>query len=1242
MCIQFFTTEAVEVHQIRAHAARASHTHTYATGPRHGLVRFEDTDGVPGSILARADVFNEGSFFGLPYKHPMNIPDTPWWYPNVPAVMRTDRRGNPVAVNETWLSGGWGIHRPDCLLENDWNAFSCPSGTSYRRLVIESMDPDHEIRRVSPVALSSSDGYTDLLNGQMDHGWCFSYTCLKRLMTFAAPVAMGTEYTVHFAATNPQKMRITLAHAAAGENLIVKIYYQKSQRLNVFVGDKFVEDINMFEGQMRKQLVRSGKLASNCEQSSKTCYDRQVLDMQTPCKLVNADGVARDGTLGVTCDTSSSVHGANTFNRAASTLEILVGQHGLDEYIDIVTMPTVQMTMTVSASVESFYEIKDAFISSIAGVLGIDVNRIAIVDVVPGNARRRRSLAAAQPLPARRLLSGEASVDMEVLPEAEVSIADAVVWEDAGKVNVTVTRSVNPYPGVAVTIRSVAGNGTATAGVHFSLISMVVKFLQTESTKTVAIPVHSIPGFSPTNLTFAVRISHAENASIADSSASVTIRNVHCPQPGVPSLSATASPQKTSTSISVHWSAPQWTNPPFAEWAAILEYQVQKAVVLSSGAAVPEQDWSSVLQSPGAQSAVTVSSLEVYTMYKFRVRGRTIKGWTEWSAVSGGIRSLASCGDGKRHASEECDDGNAADADGCSRECVIETGYSCAGGGASSADSCESGCGDVKTATEECDDGGSGGDAEDGCKSCRLQVGWTCASNDNEQVTSGCSTTCGDGIKAGTEECDTNGTVGHGCNADCTLQSDAVCVEDEDLLSHCRLCGNALREEGEVCDAGSGDAALGCQDCSEVTAGWSCSGGSYTLPDQCVAGPATPSAPLATSETETSISWQWSAADGHGLPVSSYEFEYDVINATGTLRQAPVTVTKTEFTTLGLGASDTVSARVKACNAAGCSLFSVFSGPAAVRPPSAAAQLTSIADIIQAADPAALTAGTNLSLTTPIDVEAPPPEPEAPPESPELNMTEVLAAAARLAQMNGSIVLEGTPPSVETPAPVVATTTPTPTTPTPTATSVGSTTPTPTATSVESTTPTPATAEANSVVVRLVVGLPITLVEFTPVVRLNFRTGIAAAAKVQVWRVSIVNVTTVRSRRAGRSRQLLAEGLEVAVDIAAANATAATDVAAQLTPETVSAGLASNGLAGATLVQLPACSVCTQASTSSEKYAVERLITRFEVENQVLLESGQGVTIPAGALSESVTIGVRVTAAPALPGHQIMEGVKRM
>lgn len=64
-------------------------------------------------------------------------------------------------------------------------------------LVIESMDADTEVRRLSPVALSA-DGYTNLLNGPQDHGWCFGYTCQERISTFYAIVATQRNYTLYF------------------------------------------------------------------------------------------------------------------------------------------------------------------------------------------------------------------------------------------------------------------------------------------------------------------------------------------------------------------------------------------------------------------------------------------------------------------------------------------------------------------------------------------------------------------------------------------------------------------------------------------------------------------------------------------------------------------------------------------------------------------------------------------------------------------------------------------------------------------------------------------------------------------------------------------------------------------------------------------------------------------------------------------------------------------------------------
>ena len=46
------------------------------------------------------------------------------------------------------------------------------------------------------------------------------------------------------------------------------------------------------------------------------------------------------------------------------------------------------------------------------------------------------------------------------------------------------------------------------------------------------------------------------------------------------------------------------------------------------------------------------------------------------------------CGDARNDGLKECDDGNLLDYDGCSAECVIETGYECANGGLGTRDTC--------------------------------------------------------------------------------------------------------------------------------------------------------------------------------------------------------------------------------------------------------------------------------------------------------------------------------------------------------------------------------------------------------------------------------------------------------------------------------------------------------------------------------------------------------------------------
>ncbi len=86
------------------------------------------------------------------------------------------------------------------------------------------------------------------------------------------------------------------------------------------------------------------------------------------------------------------------------------------------------------------------------------------------------------------------------------------------------------------------------------------------------------------------------------------------------------------------------------------------------------------------------------------------------------------CGDSFRTYPEECDDGNTVSGDGCSADCKVEIGYSCTGGSYknSAADVCTayttSVCGDgIVSGTEECDDMNTANG--DGCSStCRLEA----------------------------------------------------------------------------------------------------------------------------------------------------------------------------------------------------------------------------------------------------------------------------------------------------------------------------------------------------------------------------------------------------------------------------------------------------------------------------------------------------------------------------------------
>ena len=113
--------------------------------------------------------------------------------------------------------------------------------------------------------------------------------------------------------------------------------------------------------------------------------------------------------------------------------------------------------------------------------------------------------------------------------------------------------------------------------------------------------------------------------------------------------------------------------------------------------------------------------------------------------------------------SEDCDDGNTVDGDGCSLTGTMELGWECTNEwGKPSA--CEVVSGDGMVAgDEECDDANFL--RGDGCSYSTEETGWRCTG-----MPSSCSATCGNGTLDAGEECDegrTNGMPESTCSAGC-------------------------------------------------------------------------------------------------------------------------------------------------------------------------------------------------------------------------------------------------------------------------------------------------------------------------------------------------------------------------------------------------------------------------------------------------------------------------------------------
>ena len=126
----------------------------------------------------------------------------------IPTTMN-NKNGEFIPI-DTYAPKKGAVKASDCIFSNISNGYSCGDEREYSYLIMESLDGDTEVRRLSPIGVRSSDGHIDLINGPSDHSCCSGYACQVRISMFKILFACGMEYDIHASSTLPSKIRFHL------------------------------------------------------------------------------------------------------------------------------------------------------------------------------------------------------------------------------------------------------------------------------------------------------------------------------------------------------------------------------------------------------------------------------------------------------------------------------------------------------------------------------------------------------------------------------------------------------------------------------------------------------------------------------------------------------------------------------------------------------------------------------------------------------------------------------------------------------------------------------------------------------------------------------------------------------------------------------------------------------------------------------------------------------------------------
>lgn len=304
------------------------------SGPRH--VQWNDVDGsltgVIGSVVA-GTFLSDVRAFSLDQDH------------LVPALGEAPSDAQFTTAHAGLVSGDHaaGGNGGPCFFVPAWQAYQCVPGVAptsaapygvagdMQLMVIESLDADSEDRNVSPVFVES-EGQTDVLISAMDHGWCFAYTCQKRLSTFWTYVPTGSSVKISFTGTPPRMLRVWMPYAAAGAATAVEIDYFEPYRRFMWT-----------PGQLR------------------------LSPLDAPPTVADSNGTSYFWDQSTTTFYAKMVGPGN---------------------FEVRTERVIQVSVRLAVSVDEFYA--DNFVTNVAQLLNIDKSRIRVVSVVADKGRGRR------------------------------------------------------------------------------------------------------------------------------------------------------------------------------------------------------------------------------------------------------------------------------------------------------------------------------------------------------------------------------------------------------------------------------------------------------------------------------------------------------------------------------------------------------------------------------------------------------------------------------------------------------------------------------------------------------------------------------------------------------------------------------------------------------------------------------------------------------------------------------------